>query len=248
MSKENSKSIIIIPARWNSKRFLGKPLQKIKGKFLIQWVYERCLKCQNTSKIFIATDNEKIEKEAKGFGASVLMTSEKHISGTDRVWEATQQIKEDFSSIINVQGDEPLIDIALIDEIATNLQKENSSKIISAASPMSNFEKATNPNIVKVVINKDKEALYFSRNLIPHQTLEKWKNCYQHIGIYGFQKETLEKFIKLPPSHLEKQENLEQLRALENKIAIQIILTKEERSCMGVDTPQQAKEIEKWIK
>lgn len=228
----------LIPARWDSSRFPGKPLHLIAGKPLVQHVWERCREAEGLSGIVIATDDERIAETARGFGADICMTAADHPSGTDRIAEAAEQLP-DATHVINVQGDEPMIDPALIAKLAEKLAESPEIEMITAANEISNDEDLQNPNVVKVVMNQRGEALYFSRSVIPYQrqSVPGFKH-YRHKGIYGFTREFLLKFVRWAPSPLELTEQLEQLRALDNGARIHVVLTDDDS--IGVDVPEQA--------
>ena len=178
------KIIGVIPARWESTRFPGKPLHPIAGKPMIQHVWERCQAADRLAATLIATDDERIANTARAFGARVKMTSTTHLSGTDRIAEAIASESE-FSHVINIQGDEPLINAGLIDELAAKLSETPSISMITAALPLVDHLDLSNPNIVKTVITGNGEALYFSRSVIPYQDSESpATTCYRHKGIY----------------------------------------------------------------
>ena len=212
----------IIPARWASSRFPGKPLHPIAGKSLIQHVWDQCKKTQNLDEILIATDDTRIAENAESFGAKVVMTSNDHVSGTDRIAEAAKTDQK-CTHIINIQGDEPLIDPELIDQLAEKISNDPTISMITAAVPGINNLDLANSNVVKTVINKENNAIYFSRSVIPHQNSESpAAPCYRHKGIYGYTKDFLLKFVRWEPSPLELAERLEQLRAIENLSLIHI--------------------------
>ena len=239
------KVVGVIPARWQSSRFPGKPLHDIAGKPMIQHVWERCQASETLEAVLIATDDERIAQAATAFGAQVKMTSDTHLSGTDRIAETIAD-EDQFSHVINIQGDEPLINTDLIDRIATTLIDNPSIPMITAALPMENHLDLANPNIVKTVISVDGKALYFSRSVIPYQDSESpATTCYRHKGIYGYTREFLLKFVRWQPSPLELTEKLEQLRALENGISIHVIITDDDSP--GVDTPEQAAIVEQLV-
>ncbi|MCP4849986.1 MAG: 3-deoxy-manno-octulosonate cytidylyltransferase [Verrucomicrobiaceae bacterium] len=247
MSNATTQSNIlgVIPARWDSSRFPGKPLHPIAGKPMIQHVWERCQLAEKLAATIIATDDERIAKTATAFGARVKMTSSEHLSGTDRIAEAIATENE-FSHVINIQGDEPLINAGLIDQIATKLSESPAISMITAALPFVNHLDLANPNIVKTVITRDGQALYFSRSVIPYQdSKNQVTTCYRHKGIYGYTKEFLLKFVRWEPSPLELAEKLEQLRALENGAQIHVVITDDDSS--GVDTPEQADVVEQLL-
>jgi 3-deoxy-manno-octulosonate cytidylyltransferase (CMP-KDO synthetase) len=232
----------IIPARWGSSRFPGKPLHAICGKPLIQHVWERCQEADRLDSTIIATDDDRIADAARGFGAEVCLTKSDHASGTDRIAEAVTQCPG-ATHVVNIQGDEPLISPALIDELAITLAQNSKILMITAANRLKGLKAQEDSNIVKVVLNRDGEALYFSRSRIPYQrqsaaTDHPPTRYYRHKGIYGFTREFLLQFVRWEPSPLELAEQLEQLRALENGASIHVVITDDES--IGVDTPEQA--------
>ena len=231
----------IIPARYAATRFPGKPLIDIGGKTMIQRVYEQALNA-NLAKIIIATDDEKIYNAAKSFNASVVMTQVSHQNGTERCAEVMQILGNDFDACINIQGDEPFINPEQINKVAALLQQGHN--IVTLKKKITTPEELHNNNVVKVVCNKKKEALYFSRSIIPFQrNIEQGilENHFKHIGIYGFSKNTLEEIVQLPVSFLEKTESLEQLRWLENGYKIQVAETIFET--IAIDTPEDLQKI-----
>jgi 3-deoxy-manno-octulosonate cytidylyltransferase (CMP-KDO synthetase) len=231
----------VIPARFASTRFPGKPLVLIAGKPMIQCVYEQVKKCNNIDKIVVATDDTRIYEAVKAFGGDVMMTSDQHISGTDRCAEVAKKYPQ-VQYIINVQGDEPYIQPEQLDLLIETLQSNTKTPIATLAKKIENQSALTNPNLVKVVFNFNQEAMYFSRHPIPFirgHIQESWlqqQNYYKHIGLYGFQRKTLLKLAKLKPSSLEIAESLEQLRWLENGFKIKVGITILET--VGIDTPE----------
>lgn len=237
-------TVVVIPARWGSTRFPGKPLHPILGKPLIQHVWERCGQARSVSEIIIATDDMRIAKVAFDFGAEVTLTSSKHPSGTDRLAEVAKRLKGG-QHIINVQGDEPTIDVRLIDRIARTLQKHPEFEMVTAACPFEDLDDATNPNHVKVVTSLTGRALYFSRSRIPFDRdtpTGKNPSFLWHIGIYGYRRDFLGRFVRWKPTPLEEREKLEQLRALEHGATIQVLTTS--RPSLGVDTPEDISRAE----
>lgn len=211
----------------------------------MQHVWERCQKCRLVDKVVIATDDTRIADAARRFNALSVITSPDHPSGTDRVAETAKSFP-DHHVIINVQGDEPLISPALIDELAHTLISESVVPMITAATPIGDAALLHDFNVVKVVLNSRRDALYFSRALIPHPHKPGMEvTHFRHLGIYGFQREFLFKFVGWPPSTLEKTESLEQLRALENGAPIRVVITSE--TSPGVDTPEQARAVESLL-
>jgi 3-deoxy-manno-octulosonate cytidylyltransferase (CMP-KDO synthetase) len=238
-----TKVVGIIPARWGSTRFPGKPLHGIAGKPLIQHVWERCSEAGCFDQIIIATDDMRIAEIGFGFGAEIALTSADHQSGTDRIAEVAQKLKK-ASLIFNIQGDEPLIDPLLLRRLVREVRKNKQIEIITAATPLSS-DAAFNEHHVKVVFDSDGYALYFSRSRIPFYRAAGKADFYKHLGIYGYRRRALLNFIKLTPSLLEQAEQLEQLRALENGMKIRVIVS--ESNSIGVDTPGDAAEVEQLI-
>jgi 3-deoxy-manno-octulosonate cytidylyltransferase (CMP-KDO synthetase) len=238
--------VAVLPARWGSTRFPGKALHPIAGRPLIQHVWERCLKAKKLAGVIIATDDMRIAEAAFNFGAEVALTSRKHKTGTDRVAEVAGSLRN-VSHIINVQGDEPLISPKLIDQLATTLLKEPKVRMITAAVRFAEGEDVTNPNAVKVVLDRDSDALYFSRAPIPHPRDGKsLVPYYRHQGIYGYALPLLLKFVKWKPTRLEQTEQLEQLRALEHGVRIRVAITT--HPSIGVDRPEDVAEVEKMLR
>ena len=237
------KVAVVIPARYGSTRFPGKPLFKIAGKPLIQHVWERCGKARGITAVIVATDDMRIAEAAFGFGAEVSMTSPKHRSGTDRCAEVAKRL-HGFSHIINVQGDEPLIDPALISRLAKALTADKSIGMITAANAFGSDEDPGNPNAVKVVLDRESNALYFSRSVIPFAR-DGSPRYLRHQGIYGYSAKFLLQFVKWKPGALEACEQLEQLRALENGARIRVLITKS--ASLGVDAPEDAALVERML-
>lgn len=233
----------VIPARYDSTRFPGKPLADIDGKPMIQWCYESSLKSKLIDKLIVATDDKRIFDAVKKNGGEVVMTSKKHSSGTDRIAEAAKKYKCDI--VVNIQGDEPFIDYRIIDKAIEALRKDKTAQVSTAARKIKGKE-INNPNNVKVVFDNKFNALYFSRSVIPYDRDGKGKaNHYKHYGLYVYRKDYLMKITKLPESSLEKTEKLEQLRVLENGGKIKIVLTN--KDSVSIDTPEDLKGIKKWL-
>jgi 3-deoxy-manno-octulosonate cytidylyltransferase (CMP-KDO synthetase) len=237
----------VLPARWGSTRFPGKPLHLIAGKPLIQHVWERCRQCSRLDEILVATDDERIRDAVTAFGGTAVMTSPDHPTGTDRIAEAVRAVPA-ATHIVNVQGDEPLIDPALIDELAETMAADTTLDMATAANPLDPSDPAvSDPNVVKVVTALDGRALYFSRSPLPFfRNAAPGLPVLRHKGIYAYSRSFLERFVTWPPSPLETAESLEQLRALENGASIKVLLTTD--TSPGVDTPEQAIEIERMLK
>ena len=238
-----NKAVGIIPARWGSTRFPGKPLHPIAGKPLLRHVWERCRRARKLDSVIIATDDMRIANAAFDWGAEVALTSRHHRSGTDRIAEVVQKAKE-FAYVINIQGDEPLVDPRLIDRFVETLKSDNKIDIVTAAHPFENVQDANSPHQVKVVVDLNGDALYFSRSPIPFSKAKE-ATLLRHQGIYGFRRSALLQFVKWKPSPLEQAESLEQLRALENGVRVHVLVTKQ--GSPGVDTPQDAKALEQKL-
>jgi 3-deoxy-manno-octulosonate cytidylyltransferase (CMP-KDO synthetase) len=236
-----NKAVGIIPARWGSTRFPGKPLHLIAGKPLLRHVWERCRRARNLDAVIIATDDMRIANAAFGWGAEVALTSTKHRSGTDRIAEVANKAKA-FSYIVNIQGDEPLIDPHLIDRIVRRLRSDRKIDIVTAAHPFTNPVDALSPHQVKVVIDLHGNALYFSRSPIPwNDGMPGVASPLRHQGIYGFRRAALLQFVKWKPTPLERGESLEQLRPLENGVRVHVLVTK--HGSPGIDTPEDAENM-----
>jgi 3-deoxy-manno-octulosonate cytidylyltransferase (CMP-KDO synthetase) len=238
-----SRVVAIIPARWGSIRFPGKPLHGIAGKPLIQHVWSRCLEAKVFDRVIVATDDMRIVEAAFQFGAEVALTAADHQSGTDRIAEVAKKLKK-TSLIFNIQGDEPLIEPQLLRRLVRKMQRDRTADLITAATAVSPQE-ADNEHVVKVVVSKEGFALYFSRSKIPFARSENGPGWLRHLGIYGYRRSALLEFIRLAPSPLETTEQLEQLRALENGMKIRVVVSKS--GSIGVDTPEDASAIERQI-
>ena len=240
-------AVAIIPARYASTRFPGKPLALLGGKPIIQHVYEACLKSKLFTAVIVATDNENISHAVSAFGGVVAMTSERHQSGTDRIAEAASYLDEldvniDDYIVVNVQGDEPLIDTKTLAKLLDAMNNSD-APIGSLMTPITDSQMLQDPNIVKVITNLRSEAIYFSRSAIPfNRDSLPGIVYYRHIGVYAYRLKALKLFVSLPMSALEKIEKLEQLRALENSIPILMVKTKYQG--IGIDTPQDLAKLE----
>ena len=235
----------IIPARYASTRFPGKPLARISGKSIIRRVYEQCNLSAKLDKTIVATDDERIYQHIIGFGGEAVMTSTKHLNGTSRCFEALQNEEKEtgisYDVVINIQGDEPFIEPEQIDKIAS-VFIDSSVQIGTLAKKINNYEELFNPNVVKLVTDNENKALYFSRHPIPFvRDVDKkdWlehATFFKHIGIYGYRKDILMEITKLEPGKLELTERLEQLRWIENGYKITVDFT--EHDSIGIDTPE----------
>lgn len=241
-----SEVTVIIPARWASTRFPGKPLVPLRGKPLVQHVWERAGRAKRVGRIIIATDDMRIAEAAFDFGAEVALTSPKHPTGTDRLAEVAKKLKS-ASIILNVQGDEPDIAPSTIDRLAEALQDDPKLGMVTAANPLTDPADVQDPNVVKVVTDLAGRALYFSRSVIPHDRDGRGGVRYlRHQGIYGYRRKVLLGFVKWKPTPLEQAEKLEQLRALEHGIAIGVIVVR--RGSVGVDVPADLAKAERALR
>jgi 3-deoxy-manno-octulosonate cytidylyltransferase (CMP-KDO synthetase) len=234
--------VAIIPARYESTRFPGKPLAKISGKPMIELVYQQVAKCKKFADIIVATDDERIARTVDKFGGRFQMTSRGIQSGTERAWDVFRNSQ--YDAVINIQGDEPLLSDQLISKTYDAVVEEK-DRVVSAFYKNSSVEDFYSRHIVKVTLDNTFQALYFSRAPIPFQTTEQFSFFYQHIGIYGYWRETLKKIMSLPPSKLELVEKLEQLRFLSNGIMIKLI--ESDYPSFGVDVPEDVKKIERIL-
>lgn len=231
----------VIPARYASTRFPGKPLASIGGKTMIQCVFEQAVKCKHLSEVVVATDDARIESAVKKFNGNVVLTSNSHESGTDRCQEALIKSGREYDAVINIQGDEPFIEPEQISRVASCFMDKN-VQIATLVMKINSIHELSSHNTVKAVVSKNKEALYFSRTPIPHyrgKDLSEWLKLhtyYKHIGIYGYRSDVLAAITKLERSSLEIAESLEQLRWLENGYRITIEHTDSES--YSIDTPE----------
>jgi 3-deoxy-manno-octulosonate cytidylyltransferase (CMP-KDO synthetase) len=239
-----NKAVGIIPARWSSTRFPGKPVHLIAGKQLLRHVWERCVRAEKLDTVIVATDDMRIAEAAFNWGAEVALTSRQHPSGTDRVAEVARHAR-DVAFVVNIQGDEPLIDPRLIDHVVEKLRSDRRVDIVTAAHPFQNLVEAKSPHQNKVVVDRKNCALYFSRSVIPYPASRFRVRCLRHQGIYGFRRDALLQFVKWKPGPLERAESLEQLRALENGVKIHVLITR--HGSPGVDTPADAKALEQKL-
>ena len=239
--------VAVIPARYQSSRFPGKPLARINGKPMIQWVYERVSDVQEISQVYVATDDKRIMECVQGFNGNVIMTSSKHESGSDRIAECAEVLKLNHDDIVlNIQGDEPLIQETMIRELISTISGID-VYMGTLKERITNEDDIVNPNIVKVITDINDNAVYFSRHPIPYNR-NGLKNLvyYRHVGVYAYRVFFLKKYTRLPKSFLETAESLEQLRVLENGYTIKVKET--DCSSIGVDTAEQLKLVEEMIK
>jgi 3-deoxy-manno-octulosonate cytidylyltransferase (CMP-KDO synthetase) len=236
----------VIPARFESSRFPGKPLAEILGKPMFWHVYQRASQCSNISEVVLATDDQRIYDTAQALNVPVLMTADTHRCGTERVLEAAGRLKaEENSVIVNIQGDEPALKPQMLEELLAPFD-DPGVQVATLAHEIS-YDEALSPDKVKVVVNLKNHALYFSRHAIPFTRQEQGDTTYfGHIGIFAFRMKTLKTFVELPASPLEQREKLEQLRLLENGIEIKVVQTG--FSCHGVDRPEDIKIAEQMLR
>jgi 3-deoxy-manno-octulosonate cytidylyltransferase (CMP-KDO synthetase) len=236
----------VIPARYSSTRFEGKVLADILGKPMLQHVWERAKQALTLDDLIIACDNELVASTAKSFGAKVILTSKDHICGSDRIIEVVNPL--DVKIIINIQGDEPLVHPMMIDSLARVLLDDKKISMATLMKKIEDPKDVFDPNVVKVVVDKNNFALYFSRSPIPHLAINsdiKEPVYYKHIGIYGYTKDFLFTYKNLPVSNLERIEKLEQLRVLEEGFRIKVIETKHDT--IGVDTPEDLEKLRNYL-
>jgi 3-deoxy-manno-octulosonate cytidylyltransferase (CMP-KDO synthetase) len=233
------KAVGIIPARYHSSRLPGKPLADIAGKPMLQWVYERACRAVRLTGVLVATDDARIFDAVQAFGGAVVMTSPEHLTGTDRLAEAAAELDADV--IVNVQGDEPLLDPAVIDAVAAPFETEPELAMATLATPIRNPQDALATSVVKVVMDRQGNALYFSRLPIPHYRGGSDGTHWKHIGLYAYGRDFLLRYPRLEPTPLERAEALEQLRALEHGYRIRVLLT--DHDAISVDTPEDLERV-----
>ncbi|RKY61366.1 MAG: 3-deoxy-manno-octulosonate cytidylyltransferase [Candidatus Neomarinimicrobiota bacterium] len=241
------KAVGIIPARYHSTRLPGKPLVSIGGQSLIRRVYENVSRCQNLDAVIVATDDERIRSEVEKFGGQVRMTPPELPSGTDRCAFVAKDLNADI--IANIQGDEPFLDTRLPDRGIKILAEQSDVNVVTAAHAGITDTQLNDPNVVKVLIDKNRNALYFSRRNIPYirnQTTRFAHPAMLHIGLYIFRRDYLLKFVEMPRGRLEQLEELEQLRILENGDRIRVVLT--DKFSLGIDTEEDVKQAERILR
>lgn len=234
----------VIPSRYASTRLEGKPLKDICGHTMIEWVYKRT-KLSNLDEVVVATDDERIYKEVERFGGKAILTSKEHENGTSRIAEVCTKY-EDYDVIVNVQGDEPLIEPDMINSIINSFKEDDTISMSTLKYKIDTMEEIENPNYVKVITDKKGYALYFSRSVIPYPRKLDIQNYYKHVGIYGYKRDFVVEYAKMEPTPLELSESLEQLRALENGYRIKVIETP--YKIIGVDTQEELEKVREYIK
>ncbi len=246
-NKPSHRVLGVIPARWASTRFPGKPLHQIAGKPLVRHVWEQCRLCEALDDVVVATDDSRIADAVAAFGGQAVMTSPDHPTGTDRIAEVVETFPE-HHHILNIQGDEPLIEPETISRLVEALAGPEQPDMVTAANELKLEDPEVNdPNVVKVVIGTRHQALYFSRSPIPYprQPGTEGFRYLRHKGIYGYTRDFLLRFVSWEPTVLERVEGLEQLRALENGATIGVIITTD--LSPGIDTPEQAAILERQL-
>jgi 3-deoxy-manno-octulosonate cytidylyltransferase (CMP-KDO synthetase) len=244
-----SKTIAVIPARWASTRFPNKMVAPLGGKPLVRWAVERALQAKTLDQVVLATDHAEIAEAVEGLPVEVRMTRADHPSGTDRVAEALEGLEAEI--VINLQGDEPLLDPALVDRLVGVLAEDAGWDMATAATPIRQLDELLDPSVVKVVWGEGGRAFYFSRSVIPHQRDPEggapWPEdlYWRHLGIYGYRASFLKTLVATPPTRLEQTEKLEQLRALHIGCAMKVLPVAE--AAMGVDTPEDLARVEKQL-
>lgn len=234
----------VIPARYGSTRFEGKVLAELCGKPMIQWVWEAAKKAKILDEIIVACDDKRVEEAVVSFGGRAVFTAKEHPSGTDRICEVVNPLE--VKVVVNIQADEPLIDPVMIENVARPLLDDPTLNMTTLMKEIDNPQEIIDPNVVKVLTDKNGFSLYFSRAAIPYQRDKSVEaTYYKHIGLYAYTKDFLFIFKNLPESSLERIEKLEQLRVLEEGFRIKVIETKV--STVGVDTPEDLERVEKTL-
>lgn len=240
--------VVIIPSRYQSSRFEGKPLAEICGKPMIQWVFQRAMEADCVDSVYVATDDSRIEEAVIGFGGNVIMTGSNCRSGTDRVAEAAETLGLSSGDVVvNIQGDQPLVDPRSFDALVRPFQEDSTVKMSTLAYAIIDKRERTDPKDVKVTFDRNGDALYFSRATIPHgRDTQQGYDVYKHLGLYAYTMDFLVCFRSLPPGHLEEIEKLEQLRALEHGHRIRVVVTPHDSP--EVDLPVDIQRIEEKIR
>ncbi len=248
MSHQPHRKIIgIIPARYGSKRFPGKPLADVNGKSLIQRTYENALLCQTLDDLFVATDDPRIMEAVAGFGGKAVLTSSSCPTGSDRLAEALEKLQfEEVQIVVNIQGDEPCLEPEVVDKVVEALKGDPDASMSTACVPISSQEESDNPNVVKCIFDFNGNALYFSRARLPHGFGYQEKTAYyKHLGIYAYRKDFLKHYAGLPSTPLQLAEDLEQLKVLEHGLRIKMAIVHSES--IGVDTPEDLIKVKKRL-
>ena len=233
----------VIPSRYASTRLEGKPLKDICGHTMVEWVYKRALKSKLDG-VVVATDDERIVDEVKSFGGNVILTRKDHINGTSRIAEVCETYT-DYDVIVNIQGDEPLIEPDMINSIIDSFIEDNTIPMSTLKYKLTDMAEIENPNAVKVVTDKNDFAIYFSRSVIPYPRNLNMNNYYKHVGIYGYKRDFVMEYAKMASTSLELSESLEQLRVLENGYKIKVLETP--YKIIGVDTQEELERVREYI-
>lgn len=233
----------VIPSRYASTRLEGKPLKDICGHTMVEWVYKRALKSKLDG-VVVATDDERIVDEVKSFGGNVILTRKDHINGTSRIAEVCETYT-DYDVIVNIQGDEPLIEPDMINSIIDSFVEDNTIPMSTLKYKLTDMAEIENPNAVKVVTDKNDFAIYFSRSVIPYPRNLNMNNYYKHVGIYGYKRDFVMEYAKMASTPLELSESLEQLRVLENGYKIKVLETP--YKIIGVDTQEELERVREYI-
>lgn len=233
----------VIPSRYASTRLEGKPLKDICGHTMVEWVYKRALKSKLDG-VVVATDDERIVDEVKSFGGNVILTRKDHINGTSRIAEVCETYT-DYDVIVNIQGDEPLIEPDMINSIIDSFIEDNTIPMSTLKYKLTDMAEIENPNAVKVVTDKNDFAIYFSRSVIPYPRNLNMDNYYKHVGIYGYKRDFVMEYAKMASTPLELSESLEQLRVLENGYKIKVLETP--YKIIGVDTQEELERVREYI-
>lgn len=233
----------VIPSRYASTRLEGKPLKDICGHTMVEWVYKRALKSKLDG-VVVATDDERIVDEVKSFGGNVILTRKNHINGTSRIAEVCETYS-DYDVIVNIQGDEPLIEPDMINSIIDSFIEDNTIPMSTLKYKLNDMAEIENPNAVKVVTDKNDFAIYFSRSVIPYPRNLNMGNYYKHVGIYGYKRDFVMEYSKMASTPLELSESLEQLRVLENGYKIKVLETP--YKIIGVDTQEELERVREYI-
>lgn len=234
----------VIPSRYASTRLEGKPLKDICGHTMIEWVYKRT-KLSNLDEVVVATDDERIHEEVERFGGKAILTRKDHENGTSRIAEVCEKYS-DYDVIVNVQGDEPLIEPNMINSIIDSFKEDDTISMSTLKYKLDTMEDIENPNYVKVITDKKGYAIYFSRSVIPYPRKLDIQNYYKHVGIYGYKRDFVIEYAKMEPTPLELSESLEQLRALENGYRIKVMETP--YKILGVDTQEELEKVREYIR
>ena len=233
----------VIPSRYASTRLEGKPLKDICGHTMVEWVYKRALKSKLNG-VVVATDDERIVDQVKSFGGNVILTRKDHINGTSRIAEVCETYT-DYDVIVNIQGDEPLIEPDMINSIIDSFIEDNTIPMSTLKYKLTDMAEIENPNAVKVVTDKNDFAIYFSRSVIPYPRNLNMNNYYKHVGIYGYKRDFVMEYAKMASTPLELSESLEQLRVLENGYKIKVLETP--YKIIGVDTQEELERVREYI-